>query len=552
MRFVLFSKLAICLLLIFHLPVLAIEQDEKALKDRKEQQEKREKEDKKKQEKVRKEDKAKEDKIQENTQDPVNNKAATTTERPTNPLATQIELAISLNQLIEPEGQNAWDIYKVFIKTYPADPAVKSVQTSLTTALGEAAKAPLAAYVQGANYIFTKNDWAKAQQYSKRVKELQPKNKDFALMDLFYQGMVLLADKEPTKAEEIFRQAIKKDDNAAFLYNALGRALSDQRKEEDSLKAYLKAATLAPDWTYPLVNIALKSLRKGDLDQAERYALAALNVNTTDVEAHSVLANVYTSKGNIEKAVEKYDFVITQKPNSIADQLAYGKLMLDIGNLLAAEKAFSTVLKLNPNENQARLYLAITAQKYSELILSDASKQLKDPKESSNAQTQIALADLAAHKNNPQIAIEAYKTALKIEPWQITTRFKLANLLAENNQAKEAIEEYRNITKANPLFKEVYINLGDLLKKNNDTKTAIVEYRKALAVDPNYLLAHINLAKSLQEIGELLAAAAEYRAILTIDANNAFALSALKEIEAKILQQQEQTKTPEESSSKNQ
>jgi tetratricopeptide (TPR) repeat protein len=554
MRFFSLCKLAICLVLIFHLPVLAI-QDEKAVKEKERQerkdQEKREKEEKKRTEKAKKDEKNSSENSSQETQETPVNKAATTVERPTNPLATQIELAISLGQLIEPKGENAWDVYQIYIKTYPSDPSVKSVQTSLTTALGEVAKAPLAAYAQGANYIFTKNDWAKAQEYTKRLKELQPKNKDFALMDLFYQGMVSLADKEPVKAEEFFRQAIKKDDKAAYLYNALGRALSDQRKEEDSLKAYVKASSLAPDWTYPLVNIALKYLRKGDLDQAERYGILALNVNATDVEAHSLLANVYTSKGNFEEAIRKYEFVLSQKPGSVADQLSYGKLMLDLGNLLAAEKAFSTALQLNPAEHQARLYLGITAQKYSELILADASKQLKAaPKD--NVQAQIALADLAAHKGTPQTAIEGYQAALKLEPWQTTTRLKLATLFSESGQIKQAIEEFRNITKNNPTFKEAYNSLGDLLKKDNDPKSAILEYRKAISIDPRYISAHFNLAKTLQEIGELAASAAEYRTILSLDANNAAAITALKEIDSKLTQEKQEVKPVEDSSSKNQ
>lgn len=550
MRFLSLCKLAICLVLIFNLPVLGI-QNEKTIKERKEQKEQEKREEKKREAKDK--DKNKEENAQQDEKDTTNNKAATTVERPTNPLAIQIELAISLGQLVDPPGQNAWDLYQVFIKTYPADPAVKSVQGSLNSALGEAAKAPLDAYTQGANYIFTKNDWAKAHEYAKRLKELQPKNKDFVLMDLFYQGMVSLSDKEPVKAEDFFRQAIKKDDKAAYLYNALGRALSDQRKEEESLKSYLKASSLAPDWTYPLVNIALKYLRRGDLEQAERYGILALNVNATDTEAHSVLASVYTSKGNIEEAIKKYDFVISQKPTSITEQLAYGKLMLDIGNLIAAEKAFSTVLQLNPSEQQARIYLGITAQKYAELILSDASKSLKESPKESSAQTQIALADLAAHKGKTQIAIEGYQAALKLEPWQASTRLKLASLLTESGQNKEAIEEYRNIVKINPSFKEVYNAIGELLRKNSDPKSAILEYRKALAIDPTYLLARFNLAKTLQEIGELAAAVVEYKAILSIDPNNMLALSALKEIGAKVLEQEkEQIKTPEESSSKNQ
>ena len=306
---------------------------------------------------------------------------------------------------------------------------------------------------------------------------------------------------------------------------------------------------MAPDWNYPLVNVALKYLRRGNLEDAQRFALGALNVNVNDVEAHSVLGSIYASVGNYDEAIKEYEIVLSQRPNSIADQVAYGKLMLEEGNLLAAERAFSTALQTNPNDQIAKLYLSITAQKYSDIVLNDATNQLKDAaSKNNNAQAQVAIAEGAAHKGNTTLAIEAYQAALKIEPWLAGARLKLASLLAQSGKTAEAIAEYRNVSKTNPSLKEAYFSLGNLLRKEGDTKSAILEYRKAIAVAPNFIAAHSNLAISLQEIGELSAAAAEYRAILSIEGNNSVAVSALKDLEAKIAEQNkpEPTKTVEE------
>ncbi|MBN8722098.1 MAG: tetratricopeptide repeat protein [Acidobacteria bacterium] len=538
---------AICLILTFPISSLAFQENE--VKDKKEQTNKKEKKEKKeKQDKNKKE----QDSQQENQANTEENQEQTPAPKPepaTNPLVTQIELAISLKQLIEPPGQNAYELYQILAKNSPNEPALKSLKETLTLILGDIARSPLELYVQGANYSFTREDWASAQKYSERLKTLQPKDKRFAAFDLFYQGMIALADKDPKKAEELFRQGIKKDDKAPYFYNALGRALSEQKKEEDSLKSYLKAASLAPDWNYPLVNVALKYLRRGNLEEAQRFALGALSVNVNDVEAHSVLGNIYASVGNYDEAIKEYEIVISQRPNSIADQIAYGKLMLEEGNLLAAERAFSTALQANPNDQTAKLYLSITTQRYSDIVLNDATNQLKDvASKNNNAQAQVAIAEGAAHKGNTTLAIEAFQAALKIEPWLAGARLKLATLLAQTGKTAEAIAEYRNVSKTNPSLKEAYFSLGNLLRREGDTKSAILEYRKAIAVAPNFIPAHSNLAILLQEIGELAAAAAEYRAILSIEGNNSVAASALKDLEVKIAEQNkpEPAKTVEE------
>lgn len=601
MRLAPFLKLVICLVLIFHLPTFASqdnsgkstqeekpaqekldkqarEKEERAAKAAKELQDKQDKLDKQAQEKEEKAAKAakeRQDKVERQTQEkwakenkrqedkeakqagtPKNSKANlpqdnsdrtlpnTRAERPTNPLVNQIELAITLNQFIEPPGKNAWELYQILAKNYPNDPEVKQLGDSLNLAMGDIAKKPLESYSQGANVIFTRNDWATAQEYSKRLKELQPKNKNYVLLDLFYSGMIALSDKQLEKAEELFRQGTKKDDKAAYFYNALGRTLSERHKDEESLKAYIKATELAPQWTFPLVNVALKYLRRGELEQARRFALSALNINSTDAEAHSVLGSIYSIVGNYDEAIKEYEIVTGQRPNSVNDWVAYGRLMLDQGNLILADKAFGTALQLNPMDQRARLYRSITAQRYTELVFTDATKQLEDSALTNNtSQTQIALADAAAYKNNIQKAIEGYQAVLKLEPWQVNVRLKLANLLADSGKTTEAIEEYRAATKANPALKEVYNTIGNLLKKNGDTKAAILEYRNAISADPNFISAHSNLALALQETGDLSAAAAEYRAVLSINANNPIATEALKTIDAKLQQQQQQQQT---------
>ena len=524
----------ICLVLSFPTVSLALQENE--VKEKKEQTNKKEKNEKKQDKNKKEQNDQQQD--QSSTEENQEQTPAPKPEPATNPLVTQIELAISLKQLIEPPGQNAYELYQILAKNSPNEPALKNLKDTLTLIIGDIARSPLELYVQGANYNFTRDDWASAQKYTARLKELQPKDKRFAAFDLFYQGMVALADKDPKKAEELFRQGIKKDDKAPYFYNALGRALSEQKKEEDSLKSYLKAVSLAPDWNYPLVNVALKYLRRGNLEEAQRFALGALNVNVNDVEAHSVLASIYASVGNYEEAIKEYEIVLSQRPNSIADQVAYGKLMLEEGNLLAAERAFSTALQANPNDQMAKLYLSITTQKYSDIVLNDATNQLKDvASKTNNAQAQVAIAEAAAHKGNTTLAIEAYQAALKIEPWLAGARLKLATLLVETGKTAEAIVEYRNVSKTNPSLKEAYFNLGNLLRKEGDTKSAILEYRKAIAVAPNFVAAHSNLAVSLQEVGELAAAAAAYRAILTIDGNNSVAVAALKDLETKIAEQ---------------
>ncbi|MEW6733665.1 MAG: tetratricopeptide repeat protein [Acidobacteriota bacterium] len=452
------------------------------------------------------------------------------------PLVAEIELALNNGQLIAPAGSCAWDLYQILATSVPNEPAIKPLAEKLLNALIAPGTEPLNLYLQGVDRFFQREDWANAQQFIVRARELQNDNKELKLVELFYQGMIALADRQPAKAEELFRQGLKQNNNAAYLHNALGRALSDQRKDDEAIKEYTQASTLAPQWTYPLVNIAIKYQRRGELEMAKRSAQAALNINIGDVEAHALLAAIHTSQGNNEEAIREYQIVVISRPGSVADRVSLGCLFLERGDYVAAEESFRAARQINPLDARARLYHSIAIQRAARSEFENALAQLQaaTTPSSDDSALKLTLAIAAIEQGNYNDAIDAYRAVLKSEPWQINIQLQVARLLVLAGRANESLEEYRAILKKNPASKEAHNGLGLALKKAGELKDAIAEYRKALTLDINYVEARYNLASILQEKGEFEAAANEYRTVLNIDPAHSGARTALKEIEEKL------------------
>jgi tetratricopeptide (TPR) repeat protein len=459
---------------------------------------------------------------------------------PPHPLVRQIEVALDNNLLISPAGKSAYDLYQILSKTFPLESSLKTLKERVANTLTNYGAVPVSLYLQGTARSFNREDWAEARDYIVRAREIRNDKKSeidkraqkqLETLDLFYQGMVMLADRQPLPAEELFRQALKLDNQAPYLHNALGRALSDQKRDEEALGAYSRASALAPQWTYPLVNLAVKALRRGDLTTARDNARMAISIDLSDAEAHAVLAAASASLGNTEEALREYSLVIVQRPNSVVDRIAYGRLLLEQGDYALAENMLGIALQLAPTDSQAQLYFGIAIKKRAEYSIGFAEERLKNTVSINDWRYQIALAEAAEVRQDHTEAIAAYRTALQLEPWHVNVRLRLAAILITENRLPEAVDEYRLAVKQNPANRDAYNSLGVTLRRIGESKAAIVEYQRALTIDPTYLPARYNLAVALQDVGDLVGAATEYRAILTADPNNIAAANALKQLE---------------------
>jgi tetratricopeptide (TPR) repeat protein len=452
------------------------------------------------------------------------------------PLVAEIEVAMQSGFLIEPAGKCAWDLFKILKESIPSEPSIKPLSEKLFAQLGAAGSDSLNLYLQGTNRVFTREDWLKAQAYIERARQLKQDNKELKVIEFFYKGMIALSERQPDKAEELFRQGIKLDSKAAYFYNGLGRALSDQKKDDESLKAYQKANLLAPQWTYPLVNSAIKLQKRGELEFARQAVERALEINSGDLEARSILASVYASLGNDDDAIREYKTSVLQRPNSAADHIALGRLLLEKGEYVEAEQAFSIAMRINPLDPRTRLYLSIATSRRAREIFNSSLSQVRETAKQSpeDTQLQLLLATAAGEQSRHSDEIDAIRSILKAEPWHLNLRLRLAKLLIEIDRTNESLEEYYSILKTSPNSKEAHNGLGNALKKTGQIKEAILEYRKAITLDETYVPARYNLAAALQEKGEIEAAANEYRTILAAEPTHTAAANALKEIESKL------------------
>jgi adenylate cyclase len=134
------------------------------------------------------------------------------------------------------------------------------------------------------------------------------------------------------EARRLFEQAIALDPNYAYAY--VGLAIS-------------RVMSASAGWTEQPVEA---------LNEAERLANKALELDNANSTAHSVLADVYLNRQQYDLALAEDDKAIALNPNDAWSHAARGGVLVYAGNPEEAVKSFEIAMRLNPTMDLARQY----------------------------------------------------------------------------------------------------------------------------------------------------------------------------------------------------
>ncbi len=111
----------------------------------------------------------------------------------------------------------------------------------------------------------TKGEFDAGSRYMEAAITLTPESLYLEGRDDFFKGRGLLFDKQFGNAANLLEQSVRIDPGEAYGYNALGIAYLEQADFAKSIPAFRDAARRAPNWSYPLHNLALAYVEAGRL-----------------------------------------------------------------------------------------------------------------------------------------------------------------------------------------------------------------------------------------------------------------------------------------------
>jgi eukaryotic-like serine/threonine-protein kinase len=286
-----------------------------------------------------------------------------------------------------------------------------------------------------------------------------------ALRD-YNQGVGFQRDGKNLEAQKQFEAATKADPNFALAFSRLAQTYNslgyDNEAEQSAQKAVLLSQDLPAAEKY-LISAIHSQVTKNYPDAIKAYEnLAKASPDNADVE--SALASLYKDSGNLTKAREYYQKLISANPKDITSTLELGRIAIRSGDpqgsLDPLNRAYTLAIQMD-NQEQKAASLHFMAVAY---------RMLSKPEESMrNEEQALAIWRQIGQKRGLALSLNEMATAQALlgKPGDALANFQQAL------QVRREIGDKRGLG-------DTLIDLGDFYDDRGDHDQALKMYKEAL------------------------------------------------------------------------
>ncbi len=266
-----------------------------------------------------------------------------------------------------------------------------------------------------------------------------------------------------------------------------------------------------------VLQLALQSLRSGDLLQAETLYMQILEEDPNHADALGMLALVYGQQQKMDSAILCLRRAVRNKPSEPMFHYHLGHALADTGEDAEAVEAFRMAASLAPTQHQPVFMLGrlcMRTKRFADAVQA-YEKTIELQPDLVPAHTNLGNAFRALGRHDD--AIQAYERALQLQPGNAEIVCNIGNIHKDEGRFEEAIERYRAAIAMQPDLAIAHSNLAHVLERTFQSEEARAAGDRALQIDPDHVGAHRLLARIEASDGEFDKAEARLAAILNTE-----------------------------------
>ncbi len=273
-------------------------------------------------------------------------------------------------------------------------------------------------------------------------------------------GQSHMENKDYGKAAEYFEKASALEPKSADLRTSLGLSKLAQGNQAGAVTELEAAATLDPKSTRAGVTLVQTEMALKHYDKAMAAALALEKAHPQDPQVHNLKGGVSVAKGDMAGARASFEKAVALQPTFFPAVANLARLDMQDRKPEAAQKRFEAILE-------------------------------KDKK---NVPAMMALAEVAAARNQQDQAGIWLEKAVAEKPEAVDPALKLAEHYARNKQEQKALSLMSKLQTANPTNPGVLDMMGQMQLVNKDQNGALETYSKLAGLTPKAPAVHMRLA----------------------------------------------------------
>ena len=278
-----------------------------------------------------------------------------------------------------------------------------------------------------------------------------------------------------------------------------------------AIEAYKKALELAPDSPVIMERLAEIYAASQRMHEAVEEAQATLKIDSTNVDAHRLLARIYvhelgdlsagdSQKETLQKAIGQFQSILKIQPDDSYSALWLARLYRFENLHGDAENVLRDLLQRDPDngpalEQMSQLLMDEGRSQEAVKLLSDAAG------DSSSPDVYDLLGDAYSQSKDYAKAEEAYRKAVRGRSRRSGHRHGLAQALLAENKYADALEQFKKLSELEPGTSENYLRMAQLYRRLGKFDQAEASLLRAKQLSPGSLEVLYNEALLYEDQG---------------------------------------------------
>jgi tetratricopeptide (TPR) repeat protein len=232
-------------------------------------------------------------------------------------------------------------------------------------------------------------------------------------------------------------------------------------------------------------------------------ALFISQMPSRDASVSSALAEL--NKGRVLESIEQFKEILRSDPANERACFYLSTLYTEMSEFEVAERYLRRAMDVNPRQGMHlhQLGLIRYRQKQWRAALVFFKQALEAGVGNNEAAVWRSIGDVQVELFDRDAALQAYETALRIQPQDARTRFTLGRFYLERSEPDRAIPHLRAALEIDPLLRGVYPVLGRAYRQIGDLQSAMTILKKALDANPADQESRYALGQTLLAIGRV-------------------------------------------------
>jgi len=289
------------------------------------------------------------------------------------------------------------------------------------------------------------------------------------------------------------------------IHNNLGRVLLAKGEIDRAQIEFEKALGLDPNNANALLNMGTIRRVKGQVSDAEYLVKRALQVDPNSISALCQLAEIKRDLGQLDESIRLYNEALRIDDSQPFVFLGLGDSLQRANRLDEAERAFVSVLELTPDSFAAHYNLGVTLTNQGRIdearVRFEKALEL-EPQNPSSAFAHNNLGDLDLRAGNAEGAMAHFRSAAKVSPGHLESRYNLAVLLLERGESEEAVELLEAAAQIQPDHEQVASALAMTYLGQGRLEDAAKSFTLVRRLHPSNWTASIGMALVYASAGD--------------------------------------------------